>query len=177
MTTAIAAYPTWGLLNRRIVEAIAPLDDQQWAQGISPDRGGSADSPGPERWPLWAVVGHLAYQRVFWLCDFAGEPGAATTPFTNAAWSCPGDEDLVNVLNAGQLTTALSATFAIVERVLDTWPLDSLEEVIDHSDLEEGWRHSRGFVLDRVHAHDLWHAAEASEILTALGLPPIDPWG
>lgn len=166
MTKAIAAYPTWGLLNRRLEEAVAPLDDKQLAQVI-----------GPERWPLWAVVGHLACQRVFWLCDFAGEPGAATTPFTNAAWSCPGDEDLVNVLNAGQLTTALSTTFAIVECALDTWDVNSLDEVIDRSDLEEGWRHSRGFVLDRVHAHDLWHAAEASEILTALGLPSIDPWG
>lgn len=166
MTKAIAAYPTWGLLNRRLEEAVAPLDDKQLAQVI-----------GSDRWPLWAVVGHLACQRVFWLCDFAGEPGAATTPFTNAAWSCPGDEDLVNVLNAGQLTSALSTTFAIVEHALDTWDVSSLDEVIDRSDLEEGWRHSRGFVLDRVHAHDLWHAAEASEILTALGLPSIDPWG
>ena len=166
MTTAIAASPTWGLLNRRLEEAVASLDDVQLAQSIAPDR-----------WPLWAVVGHLACQRVFWLCDFAGESGAATTPFTNAAWSCPGDEDLVNVLDAGQLTTALSTTFAIVERVLATWPLDSLAEVIDRPDFGEEWRHPRGFVLERVHAHDLWHAAEASEILTAMGLPPIDPWG
>ena len=166
MTTAIAAYPTWGLLNRRLEEAVAPLDDNHLARNL-----------GPGRWPLWAVIGHLACQRVFWLCDFAGELGAATTPFTNAAWSCPGDDDLVNVMNADQLVVSLSTTFAIVERALDTWDVDSLDEVIDRSDLEDGWRHSRGFVLDRVYAHDLWHAAEASEILTALGLPPIDPWG
>ena len=60
---------------------------------------------------------------------------------------------------------------------LGTWPLDSLAEVIDRPDFGEEWRHPRGFVLERVHAHDLWHAAEASEILTAMGLPPIDPWG
>ena len=166
MTTAVAAYPTWGLLNRRLVEAVEPLSEEQLASTL-----------GPDRWPLWAVVGHLACQRVFWLCDFAGEPGAATTPFTNAAWSCPGDEDLVNVLDTAQLTRALASTFAIVERVLKTWDADSLTEVIDRSDLEDDWRHTRGFVLERVHAHDLWHAAEASEILTALGLPPIDPWG
>lgn len=166
MTTAIAAYPTWRLLNRRLEEAVAPLDGVQLAHSL-----------GPERWPLWAVVGHFACQRVFWLCDFAGEPGAATTPFTNASWSCPGDEDLVNVLDAAQLTHALSTTFAIVERVLDTWPLDCLAEIVDRPDFGEEWRHTRGFVLERVHAHDLWHAAEASEILVALGLPPIDPWG
>lgn len=165
MTTAVAAYPTWGLLNRRLAEAVEPLSDEQLASTL-----------GPDRWPLWAVVGHLACQRVFWLCDFAGEPGAATTPFTNAAWSCPGDEDLVNVLDSSQLTAALSTTFAIVERALETWDAGSLAEVITRPDFGEGWSHSRGFVLERLHAHDLWHAAEASEILTALGLPPIDPW-
>ena len=166
MTAASAAHPTWELLNRRLEEAITPLDDAQLARTV-----------GPDRWPLWAVVGHLACQRVFWLCDFAGEPGADTTPFTNAAWSCPGDEDLVNVMNADQLVAALKATYAIVDRALAGWPADSLDEVIDRSDLEVGWKHSRGFVLERVHVHDLWHAAEASEILTAMGLPPIDPWG
>lgn len=166
MTTAQSAYPTWRLLNRRLQEAVEPLNEEQLARSL-----------GPGRWPLWAVVGHLACQRVFWLCDFAGEPGAATTPFTHAAWSCPGDDDLVNVMNADQLVVALSTSFAIVERALDIWDADSLTEVIDRSDLEGDWRHTRGFVLERVYAHDLWHAAEASEILTALGLPPIDPWG
>ena len=51
------------------------------------------------------------------------------------------------------------------------------EYAVHRPDFGEEWRHTRGFVLERVHAHDLWHAAEASEILTALGLPPIDPWG
>ena len=166
MTTARAAYPAWGLLNRRLEEAVAPLDEVQLARTL-----------GPGRWPLWAVVGHLACQRVFWLCDFAGEPGADTTPFTNAAWSCPGDEDLINVLNADELVAALATSFAIVERVLGTWALASLEEVIDRPDFGEEWKHTRGFVLERVHAHDLWHAAEASEILTSLGPSPIDPWG
>ena len=47
---------------------------------------------------MWATVGHLACQRVFWLCDFAGDPGAETTPFTNAVYHCPGDDDLDHVL-------------------------------------------------------------------------------
>jgi len=68
----------WPRLNASMVDAIAPLSEDDLAQPA-----------GPDRWPLWAVVGHLACQRVFWLCDFAGEPGTDTTPFTNAAWSCP----------------------------------------------------------------------------------------
>ena len=159
------AFAGWPTLNAAIREAIAELDGETLAR-----------TAGPGRWPLWAVIGHLACQRVFWLCDFAGEPGADTTPFTNAKWSCPGDEDLDNVLTADQLVDALDSTFAIVERVLDTWSYDSLAEVIDHTDWGGDWVHARAFVVDRAHAHDLWHAAEAGEILTTAGLPPIDPW-
>ena len=160
-----SAYGSWPRLNDELRNAIAPLSEADLAR-----------TAGRGRWPLWAVVGHLACQRVFWLCDFAGEAGVETTPFPNAKWSCPGDEDLDNVLSAGQLVDALDSTFAIVDRVLDTWEFDSLADVIDHSDWDAEWVHARGFVLDRVHAHDLWHAAEANEILTALGRTPIDPW-
>ena len=80
------------------------------------------------------------------------------------------------MLDAEQLVAALDSTFAIVERVLDTWTLPSLAETIDHGE-EDGHRvYSRALIIDRVHSHDLWHAAEANEILTAMGLPPIDPW-
>ena len=37
---------------------------------------------------------------MFGLCDVAGEPGAETTPFTNASYDCPGDDDLEHVLSA-----------------------------------------------------------------------------
>jgi len=161
-----AVYGEWPRLNAGMIDVVTPLSDVDLAQ-----------SAGSDRWPLWAVFGHLACQRVFWLCDFAGESGADTTPFINAAWSCPGDEDLDNVLSAEQLAAALTSTFAIVDRVLDTWSLESLGQEIDRSDLEPGWMHSRGFVIERVHAHDLWHAAEANEILTRLGRAQIDPWG
>jgi hypothetical protein len=80
-------------------------------------------------------------------------------------------------LNAEQLVHALTSTFAIVDRVLETWTLESLDQEIDRSDLEPEWVHTRGFVVERVHAHDLWHAAEANEILTRIGRAPIDPWG
>ena len=159
------AFAGWPTLNAAIREAIAELDGETLAR-----------TAGPGRWPLWAVIGHLACQRVFWLCDFAGEPGADSTPFTNATWSCPGDEDIDNVLDSDQLVRALDSTFTIVDRVLDTWTIDSLADVIDHSDWDTSWVHTRGFVIDRVHSHDLWHAAEATEILAAAGLTPIDPW-
>ena len=101
--------------NQRLLKAVAGLTDEQLAL-----------RPTPERWPMWATVGHTACQRVFWLCDFAGEPGAETTRFTDAGNNCPGDDDLENVLDADQLVGALDSTFRIVEDCLDRWTPEML---------------------------------------------------
>jgi DinB superfamily len=84
-----AAYSSWPSYNQRLRDAIAGLTDEQLAL-----------RPSPDRWPMWATVGHTACQRVFWLCDFAGEPGADTTRYTDAGNNCPGDNDLEHVLGA-----------------------------------------------------------------------------
>lgn len=159
------AFGTWPKYNARLRDAVAGLTDEQLAF-----------RPAPERWPIWALVGHAACQRVFWLCDFAGEPGAATTPFTNAKYVCPGDEDMEHVLHADELAAALDSTFRIVERCLDAWTLPMLEEEIRHDDFGAGWIHTRGWVIERVYSHDVYHAAELNEVLTAAGLPLVDLW-
>jgi len=135
-----------------------------------------AIQPSSERRPMWATIGHVACQRVFWLCDFAGEPGAETTPFTNAAFDCPGDDDLDHPLDATALVEALDSTFRIVERCLDQWTLDMLDEEIRRRWGDEDRAHHRGWVLERVFAHDVYHCAELNETLASTGLPQIDLW-
>jgi hypothetical protein len=159
------AYSLWPRYNARLREVVSAMTPEQLA--IQPE---------PDRWPLWATVGHTACQRVFWLCDFAGAPGAETTPFTNAAWDCPGDDDLNHVLGADQLSAALDATFAIVERCLDTWTLDMLDEVLRRPEWEVSWTYSRGEVIQRVFSHDVSHVAELNETLGRAGLPMVDLW-
>jgi hypothetical protein len=150
-----AAYDQWPMIDARLREAVAELGEAQLARTATP--GG---------WPAWAIVGHLACQRVFWLCDFAGEPGAADTPFPNAGYLCPGDDDLEHVLDARRLVEALTSTFRIVERVLDTWTVEALGEVLRRPEWDPSWVHTRAAVLQRVYAHDVYHAAELG---TALG--------
>ena len=135
-----------------------------------------AIQPTPERWPLWASVGHTACQRVFWLCDFAGEPGAETTPFTNAGYNCPGDDDLERVLSGEALAEALDSTFRIIEGFLERWTIDDLEEELRRPEWDSSWVHTRGWVSQRVFTHDVWHAAELDETLGKAGLPQIDLW-
>lgn len=165
VTMVRAAYGSWPSVNRRLRDGVLPLTDAQLAL-----------RPAPGRWPLWATVGHLACQRVFWLCDFAGEPGAEMTPFTNAAYDCPGDDDLQHVLSAGRLVEALDSTFRIVEAFLDRWTVDDLSEELRHPEWGDGRIHTRGFVIQRVFSHDIYHIAELNEALGAAGLPQIDLW-
>ena len=160
------AYGTWPEVNRRLRDVVATMTEEQLAL-----------RPSPERWPLWATVGHTACQRVFWLCDFAGEPGADTTPFTNASFDCPGDDDLEHVLSAEALGAALDATFRIVEGCLDRWTLGMLDEEIRRKDLGPDWVHTRGWVFQRVFSHDVYHSAELNEALSSAGLPQVDLWG
>jgi uncharacterized damage-inducible protein DinB len=160
------AYSTWPKYNQRLRDAVAALTDEQLAI-----------QPSPERWPLWATVGHAACRRVFWLCDFAGEPGADTTPFTNATYNCPGDDDLEHVLSATALAAALDSTFQIVERCLDRWTPDMLDEEISHPEWDDSWTHTRGWVIQRVFSHDVYHTAELNEALGIAGLPQVDLWG
>ena len=159
------AYSSWPQYNQRLRDVVAGLTDEQLAL-----------RPTPDRWPIWATIGHTACQRVFWLCDFAGEPGAETTRFTDAGNNCPGDDDLENVLDAGQLVEALDSTFRIVEGCLDRWTLEMLEEEIRRPDYGPDWVHLRGSVIQRVFSHDVWHCAELNETLSRAGLPLIDLW-
>jgi len=159
------AFGTWPHYNQRLRETVASMTVEQLAL-----------RPSPDRWPAWASIGHTLCQRVFWLCDFAREPGADTTRFTNAAFDCPGDDDLEHVLSSGDLVEAVDATFRIVEGCLDRWTIDSLEEVIRHPEWGDDRSHTRGWVIQRVFSHDVYHCAELNETLGAAGSPQIDLW-
>ena len=163
--TIRSAFGTWPEYHRHFSDVVAAMTDEQLAI-----------RPSAKRWPLWATVGHTACQRVFWLCDFAGAPGAETTPFTNAANDCPGDDDLEHVLLPDALAGALDSTFGVVEWCLDTWTVESLTEEVRHPEWGPEWTNTRGWALQRVFAHDVTHIAELNETLGTAGLPQIDLW-
>jgi hypothetical protein len=157
------AYPSWSRYDTALRHVVGDMTPDQLAI-----------EPTSDRWPLWATIGHLACQRVFWLCVFGGAPGAETTPFPDSGNMCPGDDDLEHVFGPGDLVDALDSTFAIVQGCLDTWTLDDLQEVISHPGDDR--RHTRGWVLERVFAHDVSHITELNETLSREGLPQVDLW-
>jgi len=163
--TIRAAYPNWPRYNATLRDVVSGLTDEQLGA-----------RPTPERWPLWATIGHLACQRVSGLCGLAGEPGMETTPFPNALYRCPGDEYLEPSMNAAELADALDSTFRIVESCLDHWTLETIDDEIRRDFEPEPWVSTRGKVLQRSFAHDVYHIAEINEALARAGSPLIDLW-
>jgi hypothetical protein len=129
--------------------------------------------PGRLRWPLLApfASGHRPAAVRGLLYDSGnGWPVAVLDP---VGGEVPGV--LVDLV-ADRLAEALDSTFVIVERCLDSWTLEMLDEVIRRPEWDESWAHTRGSVIQRVFSHDVWHIAEVNEALGKAGLPQIDLW-
>ena len=63
-------YDRWPQYHRRLLDAVPTWSDEVLALRAS-----------PEHMAIWAIVGHIAGTRVYWLWHVAGEPGAEATPF------------------------------------------------------------------------------------------------
>jgi uncharacterized damage-inducible protein DinB len=164
MTTLRPAYDMWPQYNRRLREVIGAMTSEQLAI-----------RPAPDLWPIWAIVGHTAAARVYWLCEVVGEPGAETTPFQDAAnggW----EDDLDHPRSADELVGALDSTFAIVEACLDRWSPPMLADPIRREYAGSTQVHARGSILQRLFSHDAYHCGELSQTLGLHGLTQIDLW-
>jgi len=157
-------YDRWPQYNRRLVETIRPLGDEELSLRAQ-----------PEHWPVWAIVGHIAATRVYWLCTILGEPGADSTPFTDP-WGDAWEDDLEHPRSADELVGALESTFAIVDRVLDSWTPEMLETEFERRYRDELQLHSRTSVLQRLLTHEAYHDGEIALALGAHHLDPVYIW-
>jgi uncharacterized damage-inducible protein DinB len=157
-------YNMWPQYNRRLRDVVGRMSATQLAL-----------RPAADQWPIWATVGHMAGGRVYWLCDVAGEPGAETTPFPDAA-NTGWEDEPDHPRGADELAAALDATWRLVERCLDRWTPEMLADEfhrVREGDLQV---HSRSSILQRLFSHDAYHCGELSQTFGIHGLPPIDLW-
>ena len=157
-------YDRWPQYHRRLTEVVGAMTDEQLAIRSAPDRD-----------PIWAVIGHTAAARTYWLCHVAGEPGAESTP-----WPRPDDEgwedDLGHPRTAAELVRALESTWAVVDGVLDRWTPEHLDGTIERRWADTVQVHSRSSILQRLLTHEAYHCGELSQTLGIHGLPQIDLW-
>jgi uncharacterized damage-inducible protein DinB len=158
-------YPDWAQYNQRIVDTVRDMAPEQLA--LRPD---------PERWPIWATVGHTAGARVYWLCGVFGEPGADQTPFTDAASGIGWEDDLDHPRAAAELVWAMDSTWQIVASVLERWTPASLSETVVRDSAGRKSVHTRASILNRLITHDAYHAGELSQTLGIHNLRQIDLW-
>lgn len=157
-------YDRWPQYNGRLVEVIAPLTDEQLATRAS-----------PEHWPVWAIVGHTAATRVYWLCHVAGEPGADTTPWPrreDEGW----EDDLTHPRTAAELVGALEATYAIIDRALDTWTPEMMADEFERTYADVRQVHTRTSILQRLLTHEAYHDGEVALALGSHDLEPPYIW-
>ena len=157
-------YDHWPQYNRRLRDVVAAMSTEQLAT-----------RPSPDLFPIWAIVGHTAGTRVYWLCEIAGEPGADETPFTNVSaggW----EDDLDHPRGPDELATALDSTFRIIEGCLDRWTTTDLEGTIERTYDGTVQVHSRSSILQRMFTHEAYHCGELSQTLGIAGFPQIDLW-
>ena len=157
-------YDRWPQYNRRLTEIVGAMSAEQLAI-----------RPAPDRWPIWATVGHTAGTRVYWLCAVLGEPGASTTPFDpldDEGW----EDDLDHPRRADELVMALDTTWAIIDQCLDRWTPAMLDETVERMYGDERQLHTRASIVQRLMTHEAYHCGELSQTLGINGLPQIDLW-
>ena len=158
-------YDRWPQYNRRLTGVIGAMTDEQLAI-----------RPAPDRWPIWATVGHTAGARSYWLCSILGEPGLETTPFDDPTSGIGWEDDLDHPRGATELVEALDTTWAIIDRCLDQWTTAMLQEPVERSYGDDRQIHSRSSILQRLLTHEAYHSGELSQTLGIAGLPQIDLW-
>jgi uncharacterized damage-inducible protein DinB len=158
-------YDRWPQYNRRLTEIVGAMTPEQLAI-----------TPGPDRWPIWATVGHTAAARVYWLCGVLEEPGAETTPFIEPLTGEGWEDDLDHPRSADELVMALDTTWAIVDRCLDRWTPEMLEETVERFYRDQRQLHQRTSIVQRLLTHEAYHCGELSQTLGIAGLPQIDLW-
>lgn len=156
-------YDRWPQYNRRLMETVETLSDEQLAL-----------RPAPEHWPLWAIVAHVAGTRVYWLCSVVGESGADTPwpNLTDEGW----EDDLAHPRSAPELVGALETTFAVIDRALDAWTPDMLDDAFERTYGDQRQVHTRTSILQRLLTHEAYHDGELAVALGSHGIEPVYIW-
>lgn len=159
-------YADWKRYNDRIIDGLRPLTPADLALEV-----------GTDHWPVYAIVGHVAGARVFWLCSVFGEPGADTTPFPDPATQ-PGWEDDLSLPppSPAEVVEAMTSTWRIVEATLRRWTPDILQETAERRTSNGVQLHTRQSVLVRLITHDAYHAGEIALTLGSNGRTGFDLW-
>jgi uncharacterized damage-inducible protein DinB len=162
-------YADWRLYNDVVVEALRAMRTDELALTAA-----SGDPMSSTSWPIWAIAGHTAAMRVYWLSRVLGVPGVEDTPFhaMDDGW----EDHLDQPRSADELVDAWVTTWRIVENALRTWTPEMLDEPMSRKPDGSGERLTRRSILLRMMFHEAFHFGEIAVIQASNGRSPIDLW-
>lgn len=165
-----AIFGDWRLYNDLMVNALQAMSGDELAL-----RAPSGDESSSTSWPIWAIAGHTAGTRVYWLCHVAGLPGAGSTPFTDptgVGW----EDDLRHPRSASELVAAWRTTWAVVEGALAAWTPATVDEPVARGREGDARHFTRRSLIIRLITHEAYHAGEIAVVQGLHGRTPIDLW-
>jgi uncharacterized damage-inducible protein DinB len=163
-------YGDWRLYNDLVIDALGRMSTDDLAL-----RAPSTGSTSSASWPIWAIAGHTAGMRVYWLSDVMGLPGSELTPF-HATGGIGWEDDPAHPRSAQELLMAWTTTWGVVERALETWSPPMLDETIATGRGKTVVHFTRRSLVLRLITHEAYHVGQIAVIQAIHGRPQIDLW-
>ena len=147
-------YLGWDTYQAVLVQAIAPLSEEQLALRAAPSLR-----------PVWLLAAHIIGSRVSSFRDSMGEGDPALAALES--W----DADGALPLTAAELVQGLEATWQMIAACLDRWTPANLADIFVEQQGEQNHSYTRQRILWGILKHDLHHGGELFLTLGMHGLP------
>jgi uncharacterized damage-inducible protein DinB len=150
-------YQGWDTYQAVLVEAIAPLSEEQLALCAAPSLR-----------PVWLLAAHIIGSRVSSFQDSMGEGDPTLAPLES--W----DADGAPPRTAAELVQGLEATWQMIRECLDRWTPANLADTFVEQQGEQTYSYTRQRIIWGILKHDLHHGGELFLTLGMHGLPTPD---
>jgi uncharacterized damage-inducible protein DinB len=156
MVTLADVYAGWDDFNKKLVEALAPLTDEQLELRVAPSQRSARE-----------IISHLVRTRASWF-ELLGATDPEWQPYLT--WDHPGEP----TRDAAEIVKGVEATLRLLNELLAGWTVADLAEKYEGDWRGEPYSLTRQWVIQHVLEHDHFHGGELFLTLGAHGISTPD---
>jgi uncharacterized damage-inducible protein DinB len=149
-------YAGWDDFNKKLVEALAPLSDEQLDLRVAPGQRSARE-----------IISHLVRTRASWF-QLLGATDPQWTPYLT--YDRPGEP----AHNVAEIVKGVEATLRLLNDMLAGWTVADLAETYEGDWRGEPYSLTRQWVIQHVLEHDHFHGGELFLTLGAHGIATPD---
>ena len=154
--TLADVYAGWDDFNKKLVEALAPLSNEQLDLRVAPSQRSARE-----------IISHLVRTRASWF-QLLGATDPAWTPYL--AYDRPGEP----AHNAAEIVKGVEVTLRLLNDMLAGWTVADLAFKYEGDWRGEPYSLTRQWVIQHVLEHDHFHGGELFLTLGAHGIATPD---